>query len=403
MPTRPPTTTRPLTCLFVVPPLTGHLHPAAALAAELTRRGHRIAWVGPEPVLREHLGPAALVRPTGSRLFRPQAAGGEAALRTLWEGFVLPYARFTGPAVDRAVAELAPDLVLVDQHAPAGALAAHRHRVPWVSLAPSVLELDGPPGDRPGLVAWQQGLLRELWRRAGLPPAEYADPRSSPLLLLACTGPALTGPWQRPAHQVPVGPLLGPRPAVPQFPWARLDPARRAVLVTLGTLAAELAADFHHRAAAALRPLADQVQGVLVAPGGGPAAAEHLLVVDRAPVLELLARGRVAGVLGHGGMNTVGEALVHGVPLVLAPIRHDQPLVAEQVVAAGAGVRVDFATAGAGELGEAVRTVLEQPGHRAAARRVGRDLLALGGVRTAADRIERAVATAATVSGGLDQ
>ncbi|MCX4744496.1 glycosyltransferase [Kitasatospora sp. NBC_01287] len=407
VPAVPPRPPRPLRCLIVVPPLAGHVHPAAALAEELLARGHQVAWAGSGPVLRELLGPDAEVHSTGSRLFRPQGGGGAAALRSLWEGFVVPYARFTRKALDGVVQEWRPDLLLVDQHAPAGALVAHRHGLPWVSLAPSALELAGLPrearearehadqaelAELAELAVWQCELLRELWRQAGLPSAEYTDPRFSPTLLLAFTGPALTGARPFPAHFALVGPLLGHRPAAPPFPWARLDPGRRNVLVTLGTLAADVAGDFHQRAAEALRPLADRVQAVVAAPAGGLAGLPaHVLGVERVPTLELLARAPVGAVLCHGGMNTVNEALAHGVPLVLAPIRHDQPIVAAQVAAAGAGLVVDFAAATPAELREALCAVLERPAHRAAAARVGRELLAQGGARTAVDRIEEAL------------
>ncbi|GAA1258948.1 glycosyltransferase [Kitasatospora nipponensis] len=381
---------RSLRCLIVVPPLAGHVHPTLALAAELRARGHQVAWVGPEPTLRPMLGPDALVHPTGIRLFREQGGGGEAAIRSLWQGFVVPYARFTIKALDSAVRSWRPDLVLVDQHAPAGALVAHRHGVTWASLAPSALEIGRPLRETPDLEASLEELLRALWRQAGLPVAEYTDPRFSPDLLLAFTSRALTGEQPFPAHYALVGPLLAARPTPPAFPWERLDPDRRPVLVTLGTLAADVAGDFHARAAEALRPLADRVQGVVVAtPEVLAALPDHVLGVPRVPMLELLERAGLGAVLCHAGMNTLCEALAHGVPLVLAPIRHDQPIAARQVVAAGAGRQVDFATAGPGELREAITAVLEEPGYRVAAERVRQAFVADGGARAAADRIER--------------
>ncbi len=48
--------------LFAVPPLTGHVAPTAAVAAELARRGHKVAWTGHRPFLEP------LLRP-GSRIF----------------------------------------------------------------------------------------------------------------------------------------------------------------------------------------------------------------------------------------------------------------------------------------------------------------------------------------------
>ena len=381
--------------LIVVPPLTGHILPSVGIGRELAARGHQVAWSGSEPVLRPLLGPDAVVLATGSRLFRPQGGHGLGALRSLWEGFIVPYARFTAKALDRAVQEYRPDLLLVDQHTPAGALVAHRHRLHWASLAPGAMEIGRPFRALPQVEAWMRDRLVELWRRAGLPPEEFTDPRFSPELVLALTGPALAG-GTFPDHYALVGPVLTERPADPDFPWDRLDPGRRRVLVTMGTLAADVSADFHARAVAALARCAeDGVQAVVAAPPELlPPLPPGTVAAERVPVLELLRHGLLDAVLCHGGMNTVGEALVHGVPLVTAPIRHDQPFVAAQVAASGAGLRVPFARVTPDRLAEALHRVLDQPGHRAAAVRVGASLRSCGGAAAAADRLERVAASA---------
>lgn len=69
----------------------------------------------------------------------------------------------------------------------------------------------------------------------------------------------------------------------------------------------------------------------------------------------------------HGGHNTVCETLAHGVPLVVAPIRDDQPVVAEQVVNAGAGIRLRFGRATPEIIRDAVAAVLTEPEFRAGA------------------------------------
>ncbi|MFJ8430950.1 glycosyltransferase [Kitasatospora sp. NPDC094019] len=388
--------------LLVVPPLTGHVNPTVGLARELVARGHEVAWTGTESALRPLLGPDATVFGTGTRAFRAQGGHGLAAVRSLWEGFIVPYARFTTKALDAAVREFRPDALLVDQHTPAGALVAHRHRLPWGTLAPGAMELGRPFRGLPLLEEWMTGLLLGLWRRAGLPEEEYVDPRFSPALVLSFTGPALTGPESAPAHHAAVGPVLTERPADPAFPWDELLPGRRRVLVTMGTLSGELGADFLGRAVRALELCGPDVQPVFAAPGGLlPELPPHVVAVDRAPVLELMRRGVLDAVLCHGGMNTVGEALVHGLPLVTAPIRHDQPFVAAQVAAAGAGPRVPFARVTPDHLAAALRSVLDEPGYRAAAARVGAELLAGGGAAAAADRVEALVTPGAPLANPL--
>ena len=105
------------------------------------------------------------------------------------------------------------------------------------------------------------------------------------------------------------------------------------------------------------------------------------------PQLDLLPH--LDAVVCHGGHNTVCESLWHGVPLVLAPIRDDQPIVAGQVVDSGAGVRVRFNRATEAHLTTAVERVLTDESFRAAAMRISRSFQAAGGSTAAADHLER--------------
>ncbi|MFD7641856.1 glycosyltransferase [Kitasatospora sp. NPDC059795] len=380
--------------LMVVPPLAGHVNPASGIANELVARGHQVAWTGTETMLRPLLGPDARIFGTGNRMFRAMGGHGLASLRSLWEGFVVPYARFTLKPLDAVVREFRPDALLVDQHTPAGALVAHRHGLPWASLAPGAMELGRPYRALPQVEAWTAGLLAGLWERAQLPADEFTDPRFSPHLLLATTGRALLGDLPTPPHHALVGPVLTQRPADPAFPWERLEPGRRTVLVTMGTMSDAVGADFLHRTVEALAQLGGDVRAVIAAPRGALPAAlpDSVVVVDRAPILELLSGGRLDAVLCHGGMNTVVESLAHGVPVLAAPIRNDQPFVAQRVVEAGAGLRVPFARVSPPVIAERLRRVLDDPSHRTAAESIGRQLLSGGGALAAADRMEALVA-----------
>jgi len=75
-------------------------------------------------------------------------------------------------------------------------------------------------------------------------------------------------------------------------------------------------------------------QAVLIGPPAGE-APPHILFAEHVPQLALLPH--MSAVVCHGGHNTVCEAFAHGVPLVVTPIRDDQPIIARQVADAGAG------------------------------------------------------------------
>ncbi len=174
--------------------------------------------------------------------------------------------------------------------------------------------------------------------------------------------------------------------AIGDFPWDRLDPSVPTVFVTLGTANADAAGDFLAAAARGLSRVGG-IRTVIADPGGvvGP-VGDTVLVMPRVPQMALLAR--VDAVVCHGGHNTVCESLWHGVPLVVAPIQDDQPIVAGQVVDAGAGVRVRFGRAKPERIATAVTRVLDDPAYRSAAEKVGASFREAGGAATAADHLE---------------
>ncbi|MFD3723111.1 glycosyltransferase [Streptomyces sp. NPDC058674] len=397
--------------LFVVPPLVGHINPAVGVAAALAARGHRVAWAGEPGLVRRLAGRDATVHPcpppgaglgagTARDAVRPAEMRGPEALRFLWERFLVPLAEAMAPGVRQAVDAFRPDVVVADQQALAGALVAEDLRLKWATSATTSAEFTDALASMPRVAAWNEALLRDLRARIG-DPAGSGDPRFSPHLVLAFSTPELAGPAVRGGDRVRwVGPSLTARPAG-AFPWERLDPGRALVLVTLGTANTDVGARFLDRAARALRDRAARVQAVVVDPegtlGGADAGAvtgsgrgagdRDVIALPAVPQLELLARADA--VVCHGGHNTVCEALWHGVPLVVAPIRDDQPVVAAQVAGAGAAVRIRFGRAGADTIGAAVDTVLDDPGPRAAARTIARAFRSAGGAPAAARHLER--------------
>ena len=112
-----------------------------------------------------------------------------------------------------------------------------------------------------------------------------------------------------------------------------------------------------------------------------------MLAAERVPLLALMPR--LDAVVCHGGLNTVCEALAHAVPLVVAPIRWDQPFNAAQVAGSGAGIRVDFGQVNPDRLRTAVTAVLDDPAYRGAAARIRDSFDEAGGRHEAADLLER--------------
>ncbi len=375
--------------LFVVPPLTGHVNPTVSIAAALEARGAEVAWVGHPSRVRPLLPEGATLLELSEKISedvfgedRDRGAGlrGFAALKFLWEGFLVPLADHMVEGVLAAVEQHKPDLLVVDQQALAGMLAARKLGVPWATTVSTSAGLTGEIGLLPAVKAWRDELLAGLQRRHGLEP--IVQPDLSPGCVIVLSTPELVGDTSNLPPQVHfVGPAFRNRPHPVSFPWDDLVDRPR-LLVSLGTVNAERGARFYKVVCDAFAD--GETQVILSAPAElVPDLPPHGIRRDWLPQVELL--GHVDVVLSHGGHNTVCEALSHGVPLVVTPIKDDQPVVARQVRDAGAGLQLKFGRVGADKLRQTVDRVRTEVGFRQAAARVAESFAAAGGAERAAE------------------
>jgi len=362
--------------LFVVPSLAERARPTASVGRELARRGHEVAWTG-----------ATVAAPPLGGLRSP------AGLLMLWDDFLLPLARDMLPTV-RAVADgFRPDALVVDHQALAGAAVGHLSGRPWATVVPTSAGLADPLWDLPEIARGIRRRTRRFLGDAGLDDIAAArlDPQRSPHLVVAFSTEELAGPVDDPSgRHAFVGPSLDARVDDVPFNWARLDGDRPLVVVAIETPPWRRGARIYPVAAEALGSL--DVQGVIVGPPDLVAdPPPNVAVVPRAPLRALVRRA--AAVVCDGGHATVCEALAHGVPLVVAPLLADQPLVADQVVRAGAAVPVTADRVSASDLRWAVRTALTDARLRRHAQRLGDSFTHAGGSSAAADRLEALLLT----------
>jgi len=384
--------------LFVVPPMTGHTNPTLAVAAELTLRGHEAAWCGYEALLSQLL-------PKDARRFglegelpedflikiaeRARTVRGLPGLKFLWEDVLLPLARDMAPGVERVVSEFQPDVLISDQQAFAGAFAARRAGIPWATSATTSADRRSSLANIPKVLDWAEERLTELQLELGLDPVK--EPENSPYRVLVFSTPTLCG--EIPHHDeryAYVGPSLTPRPDTTPFPYEELLDVPR-VFASLGTLNAERGQRFFSALSEALgddsEPPAMQV--VCVAPEEFGPFPKNFLVRPRVPQLELLPE--MDAVICHGGHNTTTEALSHALPLVVCPIKDDQPVVAQQVADSGCGLRLSFTRPRPAQLAEAVERVLNEASFKEAAIAIRESFAAAGGSARAADHLEKLV------------
>ncbi len=379
--------------LFVVPPLFGHINPTISVAAELEKLGHEVAWAA-------HPNATAKILPSGAKVFaldeqvisdaafkdateRSKSLRGLAAFKFLWEEFFLPLARAMRPGVDAAVAAFEPDVLIVDQQALAGGLVARRRNLPWATFSTtSAAVVDPLRTSLPKVQEWLEEHLATMQREAELPVVPDCD--RSPHLVVVFSTEALVGPHGFAPHYRFVGPSISQRVETTPFPFDALDRSVPRVLVSLGTVNAEIGEPFYRTFLEAARHI--RAQFVLSAP---PELAQdpppNVMVHRFVPQLSLLPH--MSAVVCHAGHNTTCEALANGLPLVVLPIKDDQPVVAQQVADAGAGIRLKFGRVKSPELQAAIERVLNEPSYRAAATKIRDSFAAAGGAARAAQEL----------------
>ncbi|XP_031420549.1 UDP-glucuronosyltransferase 2A1-like isoform X2 [Clupea harengus] len=143
------------------------------------------------------------------------------------------------------------------------------------------------------------------------------------------------------------------------------------ILMSLGTLFAELPSDISEEIAAAFAQLPQKV--IWRHKGAKPSSlGNNTLLVDWMPQNDLLGHPKTKVFVAHGGTNGVQEAIYHGVPIVGLPLVFDQPDNLSRMEARGTAKVVDIATLDRAVFVEALRAVLYEPSYRENMQRLSR-------------------------------
>lgn len=112
---------------------------------------------------------------------------------------------------------------------------------------------------------------------------------------------------------------------------------------------------------------------------------DNMIIKNHVPQLEILSKAALS--VAHGGMNTISEAMLAGVPIVCYPQLWEQDLNANQLVKLNAGLKPKKQTPQA--IREAVETVLGNPEFKEGAKKIGDSFRNAGGFKYAADSVEQ--------------
>ncbi|TDW99254.1 glycosyltransferase [Dinghuibacter silviterrae] len=381
--------------VFIVPPLSGHVNPTLSVGSELIQRGHTVGWISLEESLGSRLpkGGTLLLAGTPEEDQAEYLTGisqrdvsGIESIKFLYEEVLIPLNRYMFPRIAGQLEAFRPDVVINDHQLFAGAMAAHRQRIPFATTvtAPAAIREDGGKASE-----WGVRKIADLQMELGL--AADKPLVCSDSMALVFTSKAFFGPSSLPGHFHFVGPVLQYRPKMTSFDWERFHRMKDKprILVSIGTTFDHAhKIDFFRKVITAFQNAPVNVL-VVSEPhllGDWP---DNFLVQSKVPQLEVLPY--LKAVVCHGGHNTVSEALTHGLPLVVLPIAYDQAHVAAQVSAAGAGIRLHFKRFKPEHLGAAVREVLADASYREAAGRIRASFEEAGGTARAAGLLENMV------------
>ncbi len=384
----------------------GTVPPELGAARRLVDKGHRVEVLGEDSMRDEVLAIGAAFRPWVRGINRPDRRPEHDVLRD-WECRT-PLQLFkrmldtvlAGPAPDYAADLLAavhdsrPDTVVCSFFSVGAMIGAESAGLPYVVLMANIYGLPAqglPPfgtGGEPAagrfgrardrvvtaLVArqWNKGLNRinSLRESFGLRPLDdFWDQVRRARKILVLTSPAFDFPAQMPDNVRYVGPVLDdPQWAIDKS-WTPPPGNDPVVLVAMSTTPQDQI-DCLQRAVDGLSAL--PVRGIVTTgPAVDPKALQpsgNVTVVASAPHSEVLKCA--SAVVTHGGHGTVIRSLAAGVPLVVMPQGRDQADNAARLVSRGAAITVK-SSAPASTIGAAVIRVLDQPGFREAAERLG--------------------------------
>lgn len=404
---------------IICPPYLGHLKPFCVLGQTLQARGHQVTVLQiPDLELQVRatgldfaaIGETIYQSGTLAHTFEQLAKlSGIEALRYSVQ-FCQQMAEILCQDAPSAIAQLGIDVLLVDQLEPAGETVAEFLGLPFicVSCAQAIhRRADVPPFFMPwpydtswpaqlrNQIAYTlldrscQPILRTLnhYRRQWhLPPVHQIYASRTQLAHISQQPEAFDFPIANlPTQFHYAGPFRQPEARSPSFPYARLT-GQPLIYASLGTVQ-NTKRDLFYSIAAACENLDAQ----LVIAGLHPVQASHLpgnpLVVEYAPQCELLANACLT--ITHGGLNTVLDALSHGVPLVAIPITFEQPGTGARIQWTGTGEVISLDQVSADRLRTVIQQVLSNPTYRQNAQRMQQTIQRSQGVMRAADLIEQ--------------
>jgi zeaxanthin glucosyltransferase len=402
------------TIAFMLDHEEGHLLPTFKLARQLRARGHNIYYLGLAdggdfvrrqgfdfiPVL-EHVFPKGTMRTLRDFWWTASANGngdngtngnGKPEAKEWYqqdgdEGEIVLYERYLGALVrgeslDGVIRTLQPDLLILNTFLAANALVLHyRYRIPIVLLTPYLrvmTKAQHAAGIEGALLRLRSGAddFFTLVRRADPTARRFSDLSAHflrmPELILCPQDLEIPKPGQPREQEVHYGEASVDldRKDDRDFPWDRVNPAKRLLYCSLGSQSfiggKDVISGFLRAVTEALAAHPDWQlilsTGGMLQPEDFPVRPADAILSPWVPQLQVLERAAV--MITHGGLGTLKECIFRGVPVVVFPISRDQPDNAQRVIHHRLGLSGDLANYSPQGIFSLVQQVADHPEFR---------------------------------------
>ena len=331
----------------------GHLLPSFWLSRRLKDCGSRVCYLAPPNCER-------LVRGQGFEFISLKSEREAGKIRG-GQGYLGPL--LCEGMLDGAIVTLQPDVMLILSLYYAAGLAIHyRYKIPVVYFTPILSKYDRV--ERCGgivntLLNTTSGVpeLLELLTKARVRFSNLMDIARLALRFpeLVLVPEAFDVPDEQGVYHVGAGVDL--ERTEESFPWDNIDSNSPIIFCALGSQV-QLLKEFGRRFFQVIFEVATaRPDCQFIISTGGSLDGEHFSSIPTnviastwVPQLEVLSRADL--MINHGGLNTVKECILMGVPMVVLPLKslRDHFITAERVVHHGLGVQSDITQISSAEL-----------------------------------------------------
>jgi len=387
--------------LFYNIPTHGHVNPTLPLVRELTEQGDEVTYfAGPEFADKIRSAGATYGDYGESHSFEQTRTEAHSVLQA---GQLAEATAALLPGVLEEVEAARPDYLLFDMSAPWASIAAQRLGIPAVASFPHLpfnwraffddgrIMKKGLHGLRPGM-----GYYRELSKQLGRLAKEHGLRRPSEVNLLSSSADlnlVFSSRYFQPnadslddSYQF-IGPVINTDRPDQQWPITR-EPGQKLIYVAVGTLYRADLDFFRH----AMDAFSDDEYSVVMSVGKavdpaalGPVPA-NFDVAQFVPQLAILDQADVF--VTHGGMNSISEAVMAGVPMVAVPNTIEQAMNSVRVEQLRGGVALPPELVTAATLRQAAESVLADAGVPDGLAKIRQSFVEAGGAPRGADAIQ---------------